>query len=196
MDAGICAYCPQSWISDDTNPLTRSVKQYDLSMMLPKSVMSCHVVDGKGTDKKKELAFSYTCAKFGGLGYENDATKISKEEIAQIAKQIKEYKAQSERFLFADVFRLVNDGVRLIYNVVTEDKELAELTYLQLRDERNPHYLNLKIQGLDEDTIYQVKQNGENIMKYSGSLLKNVGLPIKQLQYKDEFIIFEFISVK
>ncbi|MDZ7836043.1 MAG: GH36 C-terminal domain-containing protein [Alkalibacterium sp.] len=57
--------------------------------------------------------------------------------------------------------------------VVSKDRKEALIGYYQVLARPNPSYSRLKLDGLDEDTLYSVEPDGEE--RY-GSDLKTIGL--------------------
>ena len=85
---------PQIWTSDNTDALSRISIQAGTTLVYPPSSMSCHVsaVPNHQTARQTPLAQRAFTAMAGTYGYELDMTKLSKDEIAQIAEYSELYK--------------------------------------------------------------------------------------------------------
>lgn len=174
-DLGMCAYSPQTWISDNTNPFERTRIAYYSSMMLPISTASCHTV-GKERCPNCDYEFIFDCAKTRPFGVENDLLKATAEELAILKKQIEEYKKVYADVIFYDFYRLQFSNEEVAYNLVSKDKKKAILMVSKLLDNSNPPYKNVKLYGLCEEYVYKC-----NLGDFYGSTLMNVGIPIVDL---------------
>src|SRR5690606_15941116 len=94
FDPGMMAYMPQTWTSDNSDALCRSVIQYGYSYLYPPVMMGAHVSDipnhqvGRNTplDTRGWIAMS------GNFGFELDITKQTTENLQKITEQISWYK--------------------------------------------------------------------------------------------------------
>jgi len=94
FDLGILCYFPQIWASDNTDAICREKIQKGYSYGYPDSVVTAHVSScpNHQTGRSVSLAKRYEVASAAILGYECDLTQMSKDELAEIAEQIKNYK--------------------------------------------------------------------------------------------------------
>jgi alpha-galactosidase len=94
FDAGMLAYCPQIWTSDNTDPAERLKIQQGTAVIYPVSAISAHVSDvpNHQTGRITPLQFRGHVAMSGVLGYELDPRKLSPEDRRTIREQITWYK--------------------------------------------------------------------------------------------------------
>ena len=94
FDAGMLAYAPQIWTSDDTDAIARLEIQRGTSLVYPPESLSCHVsiVPNQQTGRKTPLATRTVVAQFGACGYELNLLKCSQTELRQMTADIAAYK--------------------------------------------------------------------------------------------------------
>ena len=98
FDAGLLAYAPQAWTSDDTDAAERLAIQWGTSMAFPVSSMAAHVsaVPNHQTGRITPLFTRAAVAMFGAFGYELDPTAMPDEEQAEVARQVAWYAERRE----------------------------------------------------------------------------------------------------
>jgi len=184
FDPGILYYMPQIWTSDNTDALSRITIQAGTTAAYPASAMSCHVscVPNHQTGRITPLAQRAFTAMAGTYGYELDMTKLSKEEIAQIAGYSALYKKIRSVVQFGDLYRLLSpweksDKVEkyAAWMIVAKDKSSAVVTLSWIYAEAYAPKIVLKLKGLDENADYKDVKSG-NI--YSAKELMYYGLLI------------------
>lgn len=187
FDPGILYYMPQIWTSDNTDALSRITIQSGTTLPYPASAMSCHVsaVPNHQTGRITPLAQRAFTAMAGTYGYELDMTKLSKEEIAQIADYSALYKKIRSVVQFGDLYRLVSpweksDKVEkyAAWMNVAKDKSYAVVTLSWIYAEAYAPKIVLKLKGLDENADYKDVKSG-NI--YSAKELMYYGLLIANM---------------
>lgn len=197
FDAGVLAYMPQIWTSDNSDAVARLKIQYSTSMCYPAYSISTHVTaspnhqNGRITTLKTRADTAY----IGTFGYELDITKMSEQEIGEIKKQIEFDKTVQELVRDGDFYRLMNpyETNYCGWEVVSKDKDHALLfacKILSLAQSKDKH---VKLKGLKEDALYMNKATGE---QYYGSLLMNRGIRIDYAMCDFATEIIEFIKVK
>ena len=79
FDAGMLAYAPQAWTSDDTDAVERLPIQWGTSLAFPLSSMAAHVsaVPNHQIGRVTPLFTRAAVAMFGAFGYELDPTAMS-----------------------------------------------------------------------------------------------------------------------
>src|SRR5213080_5278121 len=90
FDAGLLAYAPQAWTSDDTDAIERLAIQWGTSLAYPLSSMGAHVsaVPNHQVGRITPLATRAAVAFFGVFGYELDPTTFTDEERRDVAGQV------------------------------------------------------------------------------------------------------------
>lgn len=94
FDAGLMYYMPQSWPSDNNDPIERLKIQYGTSLVYPISAITAHVgtspdeLLGRSTSMKMRGAVAMS----GTLGYELDAAQLSDADKQAVKRQVAFYK--------------------------------------------------------------------------------------------------------
>ena len=148
-------------------------------MAYPTSTISCHytntLFNGTATPD-----FRYLVSSFGPYGYELDLTQLSDEKKAELNRYTGKYREIANFTLDCDLYRLIapKDNRFCAYIQVTKDKKKALFTFIQFAS--CPLYSDfvVKLQGLDENTVYENMMTGR---KLTGGAWMNVGLRIPRL---------------
>jgi hypothetical protein len=182
FDPGVLSFMPQIWTSDNTDAVCRLKIQYSTSMCYPLSTMGAHVSaapnhqTGRITSLQTRAAVAYT----GMFGYELDVTRMSREELQQMAKQTEFAKHIQPLILSGELYRLRSPyGTNeCAWQVVSGEKDhVFVMTCRILTVIRNEYFEpRIKLRGLDPDGIYTDVVTGE---RYSGSLLMHRGLTFR-----------------
>src|SRR5213080_2010783 len=90
FDAGLLAYAPQAWTSDDTDAIERLAIQWGTSLAYPLSAMGAHVsaVPNHQVGRITPLATRAAVAFFGTFGYELDTTRLTESERVAVRDQV------------------------------------------------------------------------------------------------------------
>jgi alpha-galactosidase len=162
FDAGMLAYAPQAWTSDDTDAIERLAIQWGTSLAYPISSMAAHVsaTPNHQVGRVTSLATRAAVAIFGVFGYELDPTKLSDAERTEIAAQTAFYKQRRELFQFGRFHRLRGpldgDGNVFAWMAVANDRRSAVVGDYQILSRPNPGPRRLRLRGLDPATSYRV----------------------------------------
>ncbi len=177
FDGGALYYFPQIWTSDDTDGLERTKIQWGTSMCYPVSAMSCHVSACPNHQTQRITPFKTrgAIASFGATGYELDLTKLTAEEKEQVKEQIANYKRIDGLVLNGDLFRLANpfETDYFCEMIVAKDKTEAYVVGERFRGDPCDHDRLLKLNGLDENKTYTIKELG---VTASGKALMSAGV--------------------
>ena len=176
-DAGMLYYMPQTWTSDNTDPIARLKIQYSTSLVYPISTMGAHVsaIPNHQTGRETSLDIRGNVAMSGVLGYELDLTTLSEEEKALIVKQVDFYKEHRRLLQFGDFVRLKSpyEENEVAWMFVSKDKKEAIVFYFRVLVEASAPYVTLKLAHLDETLEYQIANH-----VISGDALMNIGMYI------------------
>ena len=176
-DAGMLYYMPQTWTSDNTDPIARLKIQYSTSLVYPISTMGAHVsaIPNHQTGRETSLDIRGNVAMSGVLGYELDLTTLSEEEKALIVKQVDFYKEHRQLLQFGDFVRLKSpyEENAVAWMFVSKDKKEAIVFYFRVLVEASAPYVTLKLAHLDETLEYQIANH-----VISGDALMNIGMYI------------------
>ena len=176
-DAGMLYYMPQTWTSDNTDPIARLKIQYSTSLVYPISTMGAHVsaIPNHQTGRETSLDIRGNVAMSGVLGYELDLTTLSEKEKALIVKQVDFYKEHRQLLQFGDFVRLKSpyEENEVAWMFVSKDKKEAIVFYFRVLVEASAPYVTLKLAHLDETLEYQIANH-----VISGDALMNIGMYI------------------
>ncbi len=170
-DPGMLYYMPQTWASDNTDPIERLRIQFGTSMCYPASSMGAHVSasDRAGLETKAAVAL------WGTFGYELDPKHLSDDDKEVVKKTSALYHKYYDLTHKGDLYRIIaptEDEFKCAWSFVAKDKSEALLTVIIKN--RTPHtFLNIRLKGLDENKMYVNEADGEI---YSGALLMNAGI--------------------
>ena len=183
-DAGVLAYFPQIWTSDNSDADMRVSIQYGTSIAYPLSAMSCHVsaVPNHQCNRTTPIYTRQAIASLGATGYELDMTKITEEERKSITWHTKQFRQDEPLILDGDLYRGDNPtaGNYFSETIVSKDKSSALLITYRRLNLINTVIHRVKASGLDPNKKYYCKELN---LILSGSTLMNVGIYPK---YKPE----------
>lgn len=188
FDMGMLYYMPQVWTSDNSDAIDRLKIQYGTSFAYPVSTMGAHVsvCPNHQNARITPLKTRGNVAYFGTYGLELDVTKMTDDEKAEIARQIKEFKSYYELIQRGDYYRLnspftPDESLYCVWETVKEDGSEALVCAVRYETDActAPEYVKLK--GLCPDKMYRINGSEE---KYLGAALMNIGL----------FLEYDFIS--
>jgi len=162
FDAGILAWAPQAWTSDDTDAVERLRIQWGTSFAYPPSSMGAHVsaVPNHQTGRVAPLDFRAAVAMFGAFGYELDPTAMPEDELAAVRRQVAFYTERRELFQYGRFARLRSpfegDGNETAWMVSSADASQAIVAHYRLLHHPWPHRDRLAVRGLDPAARYAV----------------------------------------
>ena len=176
FDAGILAYMPQIWTSDNSDAVKRLEIQYSTSFAYPISAISAHVtaVPNHQNGRITSLKTRGDVAKCGVFGYELDITKMSDDELMEVREQIKDYKKLRPLMLNGDFYRLKNpfNTNYCAWEMVAKDKSEVFLMCAKRMSEHNSKEEHIKLMGLSENAdyidMYTKKVYGGDELMYNG----------------------------
>jgi alpha-galactosidase len=162
FDAGLLAYAPQAWTSDDTDAIERLPIQWGTSLAYPLSSMGAHVsaVPNHQVGRITPLATRAAVAFFGVFGYELDTTALTDAEKAEVRDQVAFYREHRDLLQFGRFVRLRSpfegDGNETAWMVVSADRRQAVVGFYQVLNRPNPGPERLRLRGLDPDLEYLI----------------------------------------
>ena len=180
FDAGVLAYMPQIWTSDNSDAAARLKIQYATSMGYPVSAISAHVTavpnhqNGRITSLKMRADTAYA----GVFGYELDITKMSDTELAEIKKQVETDKKLRTLMRTGDFYRILSpyDTNYCSWEMVSKDKQEVFFYSAKIFSVANSHDIRIKLKGLDAEAKYMDTVTGE---VYGGDELMYYGVEPK-----------------
>ncbi len=179
FDGGMLYYMPQTWTSDDTDGVERLYIQYGTSLVYPISTMGSHVsaVPNHQSGRVTSLKLRGDVAMSGNFGYELDLTKFTPEEKEEVRGQVAQYKELRTFIQSGDMYRLQSpfEGNTAAWMFLSQDKKEIFAAYFRICAKVNPGITRMKLQGLQPDGIYEIKETGQ---RFRGDELMEIGLVV------------------
>ena len=180
-------YFTEFWCSDDTDPVERLYIQWGFSQFFPTKTMCAHVTSW---NKQTSIKFRTDVAMMGKLGFDIGLKELSADELAYCQTAVANYNRLKPAILEGDLFRLVSPYAGNHSSVMYVDKQQKQGVVFAF--DIHPRYgeklIPVKLQGLNPDTYYEVKEINlmpgkrstceANGKRYSGDYLMKVGLPL------------------
>lgn len=184
FDPGMMYYMPQTWTSDNSDALCRSVIQYGYSYLYPPIMMGAHVstTPNHQVGRNTPLETRGWLAMSGNLGYELDLQSLSKEDIQEVQQQIAFYQAHRHLFQFGKFYRLQAPDTYFASGWLFMNDEEAIAIYFNGLSRPAVPTKYLKMHYLETEAVY------ENIVtkqRYSGAELNQAGALIPRV--KEDF---------
>jgi alpha-galactosidase len=162
FDAGMLAFAPQAWTSDDTDAIERLAIQWGSTLAYPPSSMGAHVsaVPNHQTGRVTPLATRAAVAFFGVFGYELDTTALTDVERAEVRDQVAFYREHRDVLQFGRFVRLRSpfegDGNTTAWMAVSEDRSRAIVGFYRVMNRPAPGPDRIPLRGLDPEREYRV----------------------------------------
>jgi alpha-galactosidase len=183
FDPGLYHYWAQSWTSDNTDAIDRLFIQFGTSLVYPPSSMGAHVsaVPNHQTGRTTPLEFRAHVALMGGsFGFELDLNKLPEEEQAQIPRLVALSEKVNPLVITGDLYRLErpDESNWPTAMFVSPDKARSSAVLLAYRMQSiiNWHSPPVRLQGLDPEATYELEEEGQEAVEYTGRTLMNAGL--------------------
>jgi len=196
FDPAMLYYFPQIWTSDNSDAASRAYIQYGTSMCYPLSTMSGHVsvCPNHQNNRVTPLKSRMYMASFCSTGYELNLNSLTEAEFEKIASHVRFYQSISDLILDGDLYRILSpfEGNYFAELIVSRDKKKAAFLLMKMSARTNDCYPIIKLQGLDENSHYEVEGMGV----YIGNVLINVGLKFQNDLNDFETICLRLNSVK
>lgn len=194
FDPGMMAYMPQTWTSDNSDAFSRTIIQYGYSYLYPPIMMGAHVSDvpNHQVGRTTSLTTRGRIAMSGNLGYELDITKQTKQDLALIKQQIKDYKKHRKLLQFGTFYRLQAPSKHFASAWLFKNEEEALVLYFNgLAQPAVPlQYLTLRY--LDDEDTYQNSETGNC---FTGSELNHAGILIPRLKGDFETLVYHWKKI-
>ena len=161
FDAGMLAYVPQIWCSDNTDAIERLSIQYGTSFGYPVSSMGAHVsaCPNHQTGRTVPLGTRGVVAMSGTFGYELDLNKLSRKETSLVKRQIARYQSYADLIRTGDYYRLTNPAQADFWHgwqFAAPDASEALMNVVVVHPQGNPRPLHIFWKGLDPNSLYKV----------------------------------------
>ena len=162
FDAGMLAFAPQAWTSDDTDAVERLKIQWGTSLAYPLSSMGAHVsaVPNHQVGRITPLSIRAAVAFFGVFGYELDTTALTDAERAEIRDQVAFYREHRDVLQRGRFVRLLGpfegDGNTTAWMAVAEDRSRAVVGFYRVLNRPAPAPDRIRLRDLDRERDYRV----------------------------------------
>lgn len=191
-------YFTEFWPSDNTDPIERLFIQWGFSQIFPSKTMCAHVTTwNRGTSIKFRTDVAMMCK----LGFDIKLDDMNENDHIYCNQAVENYNRLKPVILDGDLFRLVSpygsNHTSSMY--ANKDKSKAVLYAFDIHPRYAEKLLSVRLQGLDADRMYRVKEinlmpgsnssfQGNNQL-YSGEYLMNVGLEVFTTQQLNSRIV-------
>jgi len=191
-------YFTEFWPSDNTDPIERLFIQWGFSQIFPSKTMCAHVTTwNRGTSIKFRTDVAMMCK----LGFDIKLDDMNENDHIYCNQAVENYNRLKPVILDGDLFRLVSpygsNHTSSMY--ANKDKSKAVLYAFDIHPRYAEKLLPVRLQGLDADRMYRVKEinlmpgsnssfQGNNQL-YSGEYLMNVGLEVFTTQQLNSRIV-------
>ena len=162
-------YFTEFWPSDNTDPIERLFIQWGYSQIFPSKTLCAHVTTwNRGTSIKFRTDVAMMCK----LGFDIKLEDMNQNEHLYCDQAVKNYNRLKPVILEGDLYRLVSPyGSNHTSSMfVGKDKKTAAVFAFDIHPRYAEKTLPVRLQGLDADKMYRVKEI--NMMPGSGSSLK------------------------
>ena len=219
FDAGMLAYFPQIWCSDDTDAIERLTIQNGTSYGYPVSAVGAHVsaCPNHQTGRMTPLETRAVVAMSGTFGYELDLNRLTEAECGEVRAQIERFKRWANLIGSGAYFRLVPpDGESdfTAWQFASEDRREVLLNLVVTHPRANPRSAHVCLRGLDPDACYRVDElvfaarsdvadarheGGTAVLtrgNFSGSFLMHAGVALPHLFGDYPAVQLHFVQVE
>lgn len=197
FDAGMLAFMPQTWTSDNTDAVSRLFIQYGTSFVFPPVTMGAHVsaVPNHQVGRSTPLATRGAVAMSASFGYEADLREWSDADRDEVRRQIDFYRRFRSLIQFGRFTRLESpfEGNRAAWMFTDEEARQALLFVFRIQGESTVAELPLKLRALAAGGLYEVThaygsapptpEDGSGPAgvygMYHAAELENRGLPVR-----------------
>lgn len=180
-------YFTEFWCSDNTDPFERLYIQWAMSKFFPAKAMAAHVTDW---NRKSSVKFRVDVASMCKLGFDINLKHLSKEDYAFCQTAVKNYVRLKPIILEGTQYRLLSpfESNHMAVGYVSDDKRSAVLFAYDLHPRYKEPLPRVKMQGLDANRLYTLKETNLPVGKtsdstidgktFSGDYLMKVGIDV------------------
>jgi alpha-galactosidase len=179
-------YFTEFWPSDNTDGAERIYIQWGYSNFFPANTICNHITNWG----KQSLKYRTDVAMMGKLGYDIKVSDLKANELEFSKQAVANYKRLSNVIWQGDLYRLVSpyEANRAVLMYVDPSKNKSVLFAYNLQTRYREYFDNVKLQGLDPQKNYMVKEI--NLMPdakatmpwnnkvYRGEYLMNIGIDV------------------
>lgn len=184
IDLAMLERVQRVWTSDMTDALARQSIQRWTGQLIPPEYLGAHVSApfSHQTGRYMPMSLRGATALYGHLGIEADITKLSQDEIVELAGWIELYKRHRGLIHSGRVVRIdTPDDTAWMHGVIAADRSAALLSYVQLDEPGNDQPAALRVPGLDPARRYQLSDVTPGSLRPRRSGLAEPGIPALQV---------------
>lgn len=180
-------YFTEFWCSDNTDPVERLFIQWGFSQFMPAKAMCAHVTNWNPRSSMKfRVDVAFSCK----LGFDIGFGNMKAEDLQYCREALKEYNRLKPVIFSSSLYRLVSpyESNHCALLRVNDAKNHALLFAYDIHPRYSENLLPVKLQGLDADARYSVKEiclmpgqssgleaNGKT---FTGDYLMKIGLKV------------------
>ncbi|GAA2779793.1 alpha-galactosidase [Kitasatospora sp. CM 4170] len=175
VDLAVLARTDQAWTSDNTDPVDRISVQHGFSQLFPAQSMAAWVTDSPNgiTGRSTPLRFRFHVAMAGALGLGGDLTRWTREELAEAADLVDQYKRIRPLVQHGIQYRLTgHDGLTAVHYAARDGAEHALLVWRPTTRFGHPP-APLRLPALDPAARYRDLETGR---LHGGAALRSRGI--------------------
>jgi len=193
FDAGMLHYMPQTWTSDDTDPVERLCIQYGTSFVYPPSSMGAHVSASPNhqTGRVTSIKMRGDVALGGNFGFELDLSRQTAEDIAEAKRMVADVKRLRAALQQGSFTRIESpfEGNFAAWQFTSADEQDIILCCYQRLSMPNQATHRVFLRGLCPEAAYTDIKSGA---VYSGAALMRAGLPLPRPMNDFSSWVYEF----
>lgn len=181
FDPGMLYYMPQTWTSDQTDPVPRLHIQTGTSVVYPILSMTAHVAScvtdrAKGNRDDVLKTASYV-SMAGNFGLEMDLRKLTEDEIEKTKEYVREYKEIRNTVSFGKMYRLEDYTENGDFSFQFTDDDMTVIFTYQTHTGRSGEKRRIYPRGLLSDAKYECDGKvfyGDELMKFGIAVKREV----------------------
>jgi alpha-galactosidase len=179
IDLGVLSRTDQAWASDNTDAMDRISIQHGFGQIYPARAMAAWVTDvpNQLTHRSVPLRFRFHVAMAGLLAIGGDLNSWSREDMAEAAGLVAEYKAVRHLVQHGTLHRLRepgDEGPTVVQYAATDAAEALLLAWRSTERHGSPR-LPVRLRGLDPAARYRDTRTGA---VHHGAVLAGYGLTL------------------
>ncbi|MGI6172311.1 MAG: alpha-galactosidase [Christensenellales bacterium] len=192
FDAGMLCYMAQTWTSDNTDANDRVKIQYSTSFVYPPCTMCAHVsaTPNHQTGRTSSMRTRGDVAMSGNFGYQLDLSKLSQEDLEEVAWQVERGKKVRDLVQKGAYTRLLSpfEGNAAAWQFARENEALLFVYQRMVKPNSAPFKVYMR--ELDENALYE-STDGKT---YSGAELMYIGLDVLPARHDFESLVLHFVK--
>lgn len=150
-------YFTEFWCSDNTDPVERLYIQWGFSQFMPAKAMCAHVTNW---NDRASVKFRVDVAFMCKLGFDIGLESMKADDKEYCREAVKEYNRLKPVIYSPELYRLVSpyETRHCVLERVSDDKSHALVAAYDIHPEFNEQLLPVRLEGLDADAKYRVKE--------------------------------------